>query len=194
VLHTTGPNERPPTAECVTRLSALAAQAGSTIGTVRSTETTMRQATTDGLTGLINPRTLENEMRVLIERREPFATATADLDHFKQINDTSGHEAGDRALRLFSEVVQSHIRSDDIVGRYGGEEFVFLFPKQTAERAYDTPRFTASYGLCDSQHGASMDEILRVADEALARAKHAGRDRIVRSDFRVDQTANASTT
>ena len=123
----------------------------------------------------------------------------ADLDHFKNINDTYGHQAGDRALRLYSQVVRTHLRADDIVGRYGGEEFVLLFPGQTAVAARETlerlraelasaqtdgrtPRFTASYGLTDSRSGASIEEILHVADEALAGAKHAGRDRIISTD------------
>jgi diguanylate cyclase (GGDEF)-like protein len=196
VLHTTGPDGEPPDGEHVVRLTALAAQAGSTIGTVRSTETTVRQATIDGLTGLINRRTLENSMRELFDRGEPFAVAMADLDHFKNINDTYGHEAGDRALRLFSQVVQRHVRADDVVGRYGGEEFVFLFPGQTAVRAVEmlerlraelasaqsdgsTPRFTASFGVSDSLSGATMDEVLRRADEALGEAKRSGRDRVL---------------
>jgi len=98
----------------------------------------MRQATTDGLTGLINRRTLENEMRMLVERREPFAIAMADLDHFKRINDTYGTKPATARCACFSQVVQRHVRADDIVGRYGGEEFVFLFPKQTALGASDT--------------------------------------------------------
>jgi diguanylate cyclase (GGDEF)-like protein len=200
VLHATGPNEQPPDAEQVVRLTALAAQAGSTIGTVRSTETTVRQATIDGLTGLINRRTLENTMRMLFDRGEPFAIAMADLDHFKNINDTFGHEAGDRALRLFSQVVLGHVRADDVVGRYGGEEFVFVFPGQTTERASETlerlraelasaqsdgatPRFTVSFGVSDSRSGATMDEALRRADEALGEAKRGGRDRVVRADL-----------
>jgi diguanylate cyclase (GGDEF)-like protein len=196
VLHTTGPDGEPPDAEHVVRLSALAAQAGSTIGTVRSTETTVRQATIDGLTGLINRRTLDNTMHDLFGRSEPFAVAMADLDHFKNINDTYGHEAGDRALRLFSQVVQRYLRAEDVVGRYGGEEFVFLFPGQSDARAVETlerlraelasaqsdgstPRFTASFGVSNSSSGATTDEVLRHADEALGEAKRAGRDRIV---------------
>jgi diguanylate cyclase (GGDEF)-like protein len=199
VLHATGPEHNPPTPQQVAQLTALAAQAGSTIGTVRSTESTTRQATTDGLTGLVNRRVLENEMRRLLQTGRDFAIAMADLDHFKAINDTYGHEAGDRALRLFSQVTQAHIRADDIVGRYGGEEFVFLFPDQSIATADETlerlraelasahtdgrsPRFTASYGLTDSSAGSTIDELLRVADDALARAKSSGRDRIVVSD------------
>jgi diguanylate cyclase (GGDEF)-like protein len=199
VLHTTGPEGNPPNPQQVVKLTALAAQAGSTIGTVRSTETTVRQATTDGLTGLINRRTLENQMRSLVDGGEPFAIAMADLDHFKSVNDTFGHEAGDRALRLFAQVMQAHVRAGDIIGRYGGEEFVLLFPGQTASLARETverlrselaaaqsdgrtPRFTASYGLTDSNVGSNADEIMRVVDDALAVAKREGRDRVVAAD------------
>jgi diguanylate cyclase (GGDEF)-like protein len=199
VLHTTGPNGNPPNPQLVVRLGALGAQSGSTIGTVRSTETTVRQATIDGLTGLMNRRALENAMHALFDGDEPFAVAMADLDRFKNINDSYGHEAGDRALRLFSQVVQAHLRVDDVVGRYGGEEFVFLFPKQSAARASETlerlraelasaqtdgstPRFTASFGVSDSRSGSTIDAVLRHADAALGEAKRAGRDRIVRAD------------
>jgi diguanylate cyclase (GGDEF)-like protein len=196
VLHTTGPDGNPPSPQEVVRLTALAAQAGTTIGTVRSTETNVRQAKTDGLTGLVNRRTLENEMRAMIESGRSFAVAMADVDHFKIVNDTYGHEAGDRALRLFAQIMQAHVRADDIVGRYGGEEFVLVFAGQTAALVVETlerlraelasaqtggatPRFTASYGLADSTVGATVDEILRVADAALATAKREGRDRVI---------------
>jgi diguanylate cyclase (GGDEF)-like protein len=199
VLHVTGVEGSPPTPHQVGHLSALAAQAGTTIGTVRATESTVRQATTDGLTGLINRRALENELRRLVESGREFAVAMADLDHFKAINDTYGHAAGDRALRVYAQTALAHVRSGDVVGRYGGEEFVLLFPDATATSVRETverlrselasaqtesgsPRFTASYGLTDSRAGTTVDELLQIADDALAEAKQSGRDRVVTSD------------
>jgi diguanylate cyclase (GGDEF)-like protein len=196
VLHVTGPEGAPPTPQQLVRLTALASQAGSTIGTVRATETTQLQATTDGLTGLNNRRSLDNALHALLESGRPFAVAMADLDHFKMVNDTYGHQAGDRALRLFSQVLKTHVRSDDVLGRYGGEEFVIAFPGQTvaaareslerlraelaaAQTEGDTPGFTASFGLTDSSIADTMDTILAHADAALATAKRDGRDRIV---------------
>jgi diguanylate cyclase (GGDEF)-like protein len=199
VLHATAADNAPPTPHEIGQLSALAAQAGTTIGTVRSTESTLLQATTDGLTGLINRRALENEIRRLVDSNQGFAIAMADLDHFKAVNDTYGHPAGDRALRVYAQTALAHARSGDVIGRYGGEEFVLLFPGATtitavetlerlrselasAQTGSGTPRFTASYGLTDSRAATTVDELLRIADDALGEAKRAGRDRIITSD------------
>ena len=128
VLHATGPEGAPPTAEQVTQLTTLATQAGARIGTVRAFEKTQLQASTDSLTGLVNRRTFETQVRGLINQKRLFALAVADLDHFKAINDTHGHEAGDRALRFFSQFANDSLRDGDILARWGGEEFVFVFP------------------------------------------------------------------
>jgi diguanylate cyclase (GGDEF)-like protein len=196
VLHVTGPDNVPPDGEQIVRLTALAGQSGTTIGTIRATQVTQLQAMTDGLTGLINRRTLENDLRDLLESGEPFSLAMADVDHFKIVNDTFGHDAGDRALRLLTGVFRSSIRSQDIVGRYGGEEFVLVFPGLPLTEAKDTldrlrarladelqsaavPGFTVSFGVTDSGTGHTLDEIIRNADGALSAAKNAGRDRVV---------------
>ncbi|MEQ1504972.1 MAG: diguanylate cyclase [Myxococcota bacterium] len=195
VLHATGPVGQPLGAEQVAQLTTLATQAGARIGTVRAFQKTQLQATTDGLTGLINRRTLENEVRQLLSTRTPFAVAVADLDKFKQLNDTHGHEAGDRALRTFAQVVKQVIRADDIAARHGGEEFVLVFPRLTADGAVavlerlrtalaeahggDHPRFTASFGVTDSTRAEALDAMLRLADAALYQAKAQGRDRVI---------------
>jgi diguanylate cyclase (GGDEF)-like protein len=199
VLHTTGAAGDPPTAEAGNRLTQIAAQSGTRIGTLRATRKTELQAATDGLTGLLNRRSLEVSAGELLQKELPFAIAMADLDHFKQLNDTYGHEVGDRALRMFANVLRTSLRGEDLIARYGGEEFVIVLPERSMidaagtlnrlrERLADasqrggTPTFTASFGLADTGDGSVLEEILRVADSRLRAAKMLGRDRIVTTD------------
>jgi diguanylate cyclase (GGDEF)-like protein/PAS domain S-box-containing protein len=194
VLHTTGADQQTPSVERVERLRTLAAQAGARIGTVRAFQKTQLQASTDSLTGLINRRSAEEQIRTLLRGRRPFALALGDLDRFKQLNDTHGHEAGDRALRLFSDTARRAIRDRDTIARWGGEEFVVLLPDldrfeavEVLERMRaalacahpgETPRFTVSFGVSDTQQTQSASLLFRVADEGLYAAKLAGRDRV----------------
>ena len=196
VLHTTGPVGGQPDEAGAEQLAALAAQAGARIGTLRATRTTQLQATTDSLTGLINRRTLEERVRRLASAGGSFALVLADLDHFKQLNDRFGHEAGDRALRLFAQVLAANSRGDDLLCRYGGEEFVLVLPGQDRAAAREqldrlrvalsgtlaagaAPVFTASWGVTDSAESSDLQVLLRSADTALFAAKRTGRDRIV---------------
>ena len=193
VLHATGPEGVAPSKEQVAQLTTLATQAGARIGTVRAFEKTQLQAQTDGLTGLINRRTLETELRALLRDNRPFALALADLDHFKRLNDTHGHEEGDRSLRLFSHVLRQVLRDDDLVARWGGEEFLIALPDADAQAAVEVMdrirahlartldggqvRFTASFGVSDSTAAASLQELIQLADIGLYLSKAAGRDR-----------------
>ncbi len=192
VLHTTGPEHTILDEERVARLRALAAQSGSRIGTVRAFEKTQLQASTDGLTGLVNRRTAETRLREMIKEGKLFAVVLADLDHFKQLNDTHGHEAGDRALRLFASVAQDTLRDHDLVSRWGGEEFIIVLPELDRTQACtvidrlrlalgrahtgETPSFTASFGVSDSNQSESIEELVAIADVGLYAAKEAGRD------------------
>jgi diguanylate cyclase (GGDEF)-like protein/PAS domain S-box-containing protein len=199
VLHTTGPEHAPPDAEQVSKLATLATQAGARIGTVRAFERTQLQASTDSLTGLVNRRTLERQLRGLVKQGRPFAVALADLDHFKKLNDRHGHEAGDRALRAFAQVARGALRDDDTVARWGGEEFMFVLPDLDRHQTVsvlerirtilaDThtggghPPFTASFGVTDSTRADTLDDLIRLADLGLYAAKEAGRDSITISE------------
>ncbi len=201
VLHATSPVGSPPDVDEVGRLTALATQSGGRIGTVRSFERSQLQATTDGLTGLRNRRTIETELRGLLNEGVELTLVMADLDHFKLLNDTYGHGAGDRALRKFSQVVEASLRDSDIAGRFGGEEFVIALPGASMSKAVevldrlrerlaiageesDNPTFTASFGVVDSSMGKSLEELLRIADAALYRAKEEGRNRVTVADQR----------
>jgi diguanylate cyclase (GGDEF)-like protein len=196
VLHATGRDGQPPPPAEAAHLVTLAGQAGTRLGTLRAFERSELQATTDGLTGLINRRTLETRARALLQAQRRFGLVMADLDHFKVLNDTYGHAAGDRALRLFAQTVRAGIRGEDLFARYGGEEFVLVFPGASVAETVETlerqqaalalavgtgggPAFTVSFGVADSSAGATLEELLRAADRALLRAKELGRDRIV---------------
>ena len=196
VLHITGPDLAPPDHQLMERINVIADETGSRLGMLRTTRETLLQASTDGLTGLPNRRSLEAAANEMLATGRPFAVAIADLDRFKDLNDTHGHEAGDRALRLFARTLQANLRPDDIPARYGGEEFVLLLPSTSvveSQRALDRIRvtltgeiaaaglvpFTASWGVSSSDVADSFTEILQTADEALYAAKRAGRNRVV---------------
>lgn len=207
VLHATGrPGDTHPPDE-VAQLTTLATQAGARIGTVRAFEKTQLQAQTDGLTGLINRRTLETELRGLVRQNRPFALALADLDHFKKLNDTHGHEEGDRSLRLFAHVVRQVLRDDDLVSRWGGEEFMIALPDADAVAAVQVMdrirdelaaavrdgqvQFTASFGVADSSEADSLQELIQLADLGLYESKANGRDQTT-VGRRVETSARAN--
>jgi diguanylate cyclase (GGDEF)-like protein len=195
VLHVVGPKGQMPTAAQDHALRTVASRVGDTLGVIRAFATKDRQANTDALTGLCNRRSLEEKI-ASITSRGSYSVAFADLDCFKRLNDTHGHETGDKALRLFGDVLRASIRPDDVAARWGGEEFVIVLPglsgakvivilERVRERLQDAlalgavPAFSVSFGVSDSRGFTLFEEVLNAADEALLRAKHAGRDRIV---------------
>ena len=198
VLHSTGPAGSP-AAEVVERLTTLATAVGSRIGTVRAFDRAQLQASTDGLTGLLNRRAFEDAVTEQLAAGTAMAIALADLDHFKLLNDTYGHDTGDRALRLFASLAKAGLRGSDLVARYGGEEFVFALSANSADEAaaalerlvvelgYEcssgaVPAFTASFGICHSTDATDLSGMVRIADAALYRAKGSGRNRTVLAD------------
>lgn len=182
--------------ESVAQLEGMAISFGMRLGMLRAMAQSQLQADTDPLTGLLNRRAMENQIRQLRSEGHRFALAMADLDHFKHLNDTFGHDTGDRALRLFSRVVKDALRDSDIVSRHGGEEFLIMLPgadvttaapvlhrirTMLAESigAAQVPSFTVSIGLVDSTWSTDLLSLLRSADRALREAKDQGRDRVI---------------
>ncbi len=158
------------------------------------------EADRDPLTGLANRRYLDRTLAYYLEKldrsHQPLSLIMADLDHFKQINDTWGHVTGDQALVQFAAVLQNQCRSVDLVARFGGEEFVVLLPGLALETAVPiaerlrriavkaTPeglgerKLTASFGVTEAAPQEPASQILSRADAALYRAKSLGRNRV----------------
>lgn len=162
-------------------------------------------ARTDGLTGLLNRRALNEGLDSEIDRArrsgKPLSVMMADLDHFKLVNDRFGHAAGDQVLKGFARIMKGRLRSTDVVGRYGGEEFCILLPETAAQEAMkiaevlrrdleSTPidigggnaplKVTCSLGVAEtSGQPARGRELLLMADKALYAAKDGGRNRVM---------------
>jgi diguanylate cyclase (GGDEF)-like protein len=196
VLHIAGPIGRVPDDDIVTRVEAMSHLVGTRLAMVRVLTEREFQASTDPLTGLLNRRMLENHARALRLQQRQFSVAMGDLDLFKKLNDTYGHDTGDRALRAFSGVLRATLREEDLAGRYGGEEFLILLPDCSPATAHGVlervrldlgptilqgglPTFTVSFGVVADDPDVPLDEIVARADAALYQAKEAGRDRIV---------------
>jgi diguanylate cyclase (GGDEF)-like protein len=155
-------------------------------------------ATTDVLTGTFNRRKFNELILAEIERvrryGHPLSLLVVDIDHFKRINDTHGHEAGDEVLIVLAGLIRAGIRATDSLARWGGEEFVVLSPEATVEEAAGLAErlrsaagtyaysfvgsVTASIGVAQHRAGETPDELFARAGEALYRAKEGGRDRV----------------
>lgn len=162
-----------------------------------------RLANHDGLTGLLNRTSFNSEFDRLIAAHgpdRPLSVLMMDVDHFKNINDSFGHQVGDDALRMVSAVVREKARQQDLVARYGGEEIIIALPDTRAEtalaiaerlrmaisarplddRAGDTLHLTVSIGVAElPRHAGAGEELIRAADMALYMAKSDGRNRVV---------------
>lgn len=168
----------------------------------KSQDRLRHMATVDGLTGVLNRVAfMEAARKALADRRgSPFTVAMIDADHFKSINDTHGHQAGDEVLRVLAKIIQGSVRSDDLVGRFGGEEFIVAMPGmgdtgaiRFVERLLAETRrasvvadgrsitFTVSIGWAvkPPDQCAALDALIGLADDHLYDAKAQGRDRSV---------------
>ena len=153
----------------------------------------------DQLTNVLNARAFADRLAQELDRNRryphPLSLLYMDLDNFKVINDTHGHQTGDAVLRLVADAMRSSVRQADVVGRLGGDEFAVLLPETDAQLAdaaakrlvaglrnvfKGTPSVTASIGVVScTATDASTDDLLRRADQAMYDAKRMGKDRVV---------------
>lgn len=163
-----------------------------------------RAAMFDGLTGIHNRRWLDETLHRMVKRHEaggnPLSLSLIDIDHFKSFNDKYGHAAGDHVLTVVASVLATKLRPTDLVARFGGEEFVIIFPDTNIEEAAiaaervreavatevlempdgsPLPSVTISMGVSKLAEGQSVPEVLKTADAAMYEAKEAGRNRVV---------------
>ena len=161
-----------------------------------------RLANLDSLTGLYNRRAISGKLRDLINRanryKEDFSLVMLDIDHFKKVNDRYGHLTGDEVLEKIATLVRRNIRNTDVVGRYGGEEFIIILPQTNLSSAWviaerirsiienaemkdpagNVFTVTVSQGLSEWERGEDADALISCADEALYKAKARGRNRV----------------
>lgn len=195
VLRALGPAGDPGLYRLLQSLNTAAHHVGARLSVVRSISASAREAATDPLTGAANRRSGEARLSELTQHQKNYVLAMIDIDYFKKINDGHGHDVGDRALKLLVEVLHGCIRRDDLLCRYGGEEFLLVLPGADVAAAMSMlqrcraelpmacsraglPTFTISAGIADAPNSNPTQQ-MRAADAALYRAKESGRDRVL---------------
>ena len=189
----------------ISRLIMMLTASALSIALVTRSQRLLQLATSDSLTGLFNRGYVDDRLAMELSRAQRYGKALSlaviDADHFKALNDTHGHTAGDAVLKKLAEMLRGSFRQSDTAGRYGGEEFVVILPETdivTACRKVEslrariagTPielshhgksvRMTISAGLASyPEDGADAAELFATADERMFEAKHAGRNRVV---------------
>ncbi len=192
------------TSDDLVSLEILADIAGTTLARLKVEKKLEVLATTDGLTGILNRRTwmemAEKELSRALRYRYPFSIIMLDIDDFKTVNDTWGHQAGDKVLQTIGSILRKNSRKVDLPGRYGGEEFVVLLPHTEGEVALSvaermrqaieianmeiSQEVTATFGVSwfnPETPDSTLDQILLRADKALYQGKHMGKNRVVAS-------------
>jgi diguanylate cyclase (GGDEF)-like protein len=194
--------------EQITYAESFVDQTAPILSSLNSLRQAEQRAIIDSLTSLYNRRFLFEFMQqqIVQSRRyhHPLSILMLDLDHFKRVNDTYGHESGDLVLKLFALRLKESLRVSDIAARYGGEEFVAVLPNTNLKGALelaekiravtmevdlshflpDLPSISVSIGVaCFPNHGTTIEQLQRAADAALYQAKQAGRNRVVSADF-----------
>ncbi len=166
---------------------------------------TQRSTRIDGLTGLLNHTAAKSQLKMMVKRVVSHATLTVvmiDIDHFKSVNDTYGHPVGDQVIRGLAWLLKGRLRSSDMIGRYGGEEFLIALPDVSPEQArlvidriredfsslphaHQTGALFATFsaGVASTQESVSAEQLTEAADNALLEAKRLGRNRVETSLF-----------
>ncbi len=182
----------------------VAEQIALAIANLNLREKLQTQSTRDPLTGLFNRRYLEEfldrEITRALRHKHPIGVIMLDIDHFKQVNDTYGHDTGDYVLQIIGKLLNKHVRGSDIACRYGGEEMTLILPELSLEDTYTRAEsirsaimqlnlhhnsqllasMTASLGVAAfPQHGGNGSTLIQAADAALYRAKSAGRNQVM---------------
>lgn len=160
---------------------------------------------TDALTGLVNRRAIEEKYQHMRQNSEQYAVIMGDIDNFKHINDTYGHNVGDVVLRRVAEIFGDSIRGEDVVCRWGGEEILVVLPlckmegaELTAKRIMDRMRrarvktdagevihFTMTFGIAESSEGEGLKEVVKAADDRLYEGKSRGKNCIISKQKRL---------
>ena len=204
LLHVTGPSYIHPTFPHRNLLDRTAEQIALAVSNVALRETLKLQSIVDPLTGMFNRRymdeTLKRELMRAERKKSPLALIVLDLDHFKNINDTYGHDAGDYVLTSVARQMIENIRDSDLACRFGGEEIILIMPEcdqataiQRAEKIRASIMsldlryagnavglITASFGVAQfPEHGRDASSLIHAADQAMYRAKKAGRNRVM---------------
>jgi diguanylate cyclase (GGDEF)-like protein/PAS domain S-box-containing protein len=213
ILHFQATDEAPTLADSeLSFKTTFAGQVGLSVANIRLREALRSQSIKDPLTGLYNRRylteMLERETRRAVRGAQSLGVLMIDLDHFKKFNDTYGHDAGDAVLRETASFLSKSIRAEDVVCRFGGEEFVVILPTADLNAAHargerirsklheltvlhhgqSLGMITISVGVAELPlHGTSPKDLLAAADAALYRAKREGRDRVVSADPPVEE-------
>ncbi|UJF31537.1 GGDEF domain-containing protein [Paenibacillus hexagrammi] len=145
---------------------------------------------TDGLTRLYNRKYFYNRVTQHVQRHLPISVLFSDIDNFKKLNDTQGHQKGDEVLKQVAQILKDEVEEYGIAGRYGGEEMVVMvtdpgikmdaFAERVRKRIESETIVTASIGYSKYKKGLSAEELIKQADEAMYKAKTTGKNKVVK--------------